>query len=289
MEGNVTGDVAIALKAMRGLTAQGFDSAYLPPIKINNGMNDLSRYMTLFNARLVEATRTKTQTKSPFDTGTIGQTKVNAPAVAKPKATLKKATKTKTQAAMKGVELGTAGPQAMRHMMDLASNLDQIDTSQEQDLDIDLDQDEEGYEPVPTTPENLPAVINQDVMAQGKVEPEWHMVKHLPGYVSKPIRAMGRQLFRAFTSTPIEKVNVLANLMGSGPNSKKELNAVAGTVHKLGRRLTEAEIEFESIMPGYSASTKIYEYKGYVFMLVQDFAGQYVYSWPTETNLLGND
>lgn len=32
MEGNVTGDVAIALKAMRGLTAQGFDSAYLPPI-----------------------------------------------------------------------------------------------------------------------------------------------------------------------------------------------------------------------------------------------------------------
>lgn len=252
-------------------------------------MNDLSRYMTLFNARLVEATRTqtKTQTKSAFDTGTIGQTKVNAPAVSKPKATLKKATKAKTRAATQGVNLGAAGPQAMRHMMDLSSNLDQIDTSQEQD--IDLDQDEEGYEPVPTTPENLPAVINKDVMAQGKVEPEWHMVKHLPGFVSKPIRAMGRQLFRAFTSTPIEKVNVLANLMGSGPNSKQEMNAVAGTVHRLGRRLTEAEIEFESIMPGYSASTKIYEYKGYVFMLVQDFAGHYVYSWPTETNLLGND
>lgn len=245
--------------------------------------------MTLFNARLVEAARTstKTQTKSAFDTGTIGQTKVNAPAISKPKATLKKASQAKTRSATQSANLGAAGPQAMRHMMDLASNLDQIDTSQEQDLDVDQG---EGYnEPVPTTPENLPAVINQDVMAQGKVEPEWHMVKNLPGYISKPIRAMGRQLFRAFTSTPIEDVNVVANLMGGGPNSKREINAIAGTVNKMGRRMTEAEIEFESVMPGYSASTKIYEYKGYVFMLVQDFAGQYVYSWPAETNLLGND
>jgi hypothetical protein len=256
---------------------------------INNGMKDLSRYMTLFNARLVEArTQTKTKTKSAFDTGTIGQTKVNAPAVAQPKATLKRASKAKTRAATASASMGAASPQAMRHMMDLASNLDQIDTSQEVDIDTQLDQDEEGYEPVETTPENLPAIINKDVMAKGKVEPEWHMVKNLPGYLSKPIRAMGRQLFRAFTSTPIEKVNVVANLMGGGPNSKREINAIAGTVHSLGRRMTEAEIEFESVMPGYSASTKIYEYKGYVFMLVKDFAGEYVYSWPTETNLLGN-
>lgn len=167
--------------------------------------------------------------------------------------------------------------QSMRHMMDLAANLDKIDVSDEPDVDGTFGSGE-------VTPDTIPAVINKEIRAHGQVEPEWHMVKNLPGYLSKPIRKMGRQIFDQFTDTPIEQINILANLGGQGPNENREINAVAGIVSKLGTQLHDAELRMEDLIPGYQADIKVYEYQGVVFMLVQDFAGNYIYSWPTETS-----
>lgn len=192
---------------------------------------------------------------------------------------LKKATADKTRARTADIDVG---PQGLRHMMDLAGNLDKIDTSDEDDIDVghgDIDQ-------IPTTPENLPAVVNKEIMAHGQVEPEWHMVKNLPGYLATPIRAMGRQVFKPFTDTPIEEINVLANLMGQGPNENRELNAVAGWARAHGVEIVDAEIQFQELMPDYEADIKAYRAGGYVFFLVQDFAGNYIYSWPEDQSLL---
>lgn len=140
-----------------------------------------------------------------------------------------------------------------------------------------------GAVPEPRIPETLPAVISKAMAKSGtdlaNIEPEWHMVKHLPGYLAAPIRAIGRKVFAPFTKTPIEDIQVLANL-GGGPNSEAELNAVTRFISSRGRRDDAMEIEFQRVIPSYGADVVIYNCEGYTFFLVRDFAGQYIYSWP---------
>jgi hypothetical protein len=132
------------------------------------------------------------------------------------------------------------------------------------------------------TPQNLPKLMSKALSTNdNKIIPEWHMVKHLPGYLASGIRSIGRAVFKPFTDTKIEDIQVLASLGGQGPNTDKEINAVANYVLHHGRRDTEAELIFHDRIPDYSADIKIFKTLGYTFMLVKDFAGKYVYSWPT--------
>lgn len=144
---------------------------------------------------------------------------------------------------------------------------------------------------IPPTPQNLPAIINKalattsrDVANQQSVDVDWHMVKNLPGYMAAPIRAMGRQIFSPFTSTAIEDINVIANLNDSGPNDDREIDAVSRYVSSNGTPNTVATLEFQKIIPGYSADVVAYDADGYTFLLVKDFAGKYIYSWPSADN-----
>lgn len=131
--------------------------------------------------------------------------------------------------------------------------------------------------------QNLPAVITRELAAAGKVVPEWHMVKHLPGYLSSGIRAIGRKVFEPFTKTPIENIQVLANVQGQGPNTQTEINSVVNYLLKKGVRSTDAELYFSEKIPNYSASVKIFKAGGHTFFVVKDFAGAYIYSWPSST------
>lgn len=228
-------------------------------------------------------TRTQDKTKLPslgIKDPDIGRA---APATSKPNTepvAPKTASSEKTRAKTSNI---TTGPEGMRHMLDLTRNLDQIDTSNEPDLDQDRDV---GIpRPEEPTPENLPAVLQRGLMRGDEVEPEWHMVENLPGYLSKPIRAMGRQLFSMFTRTPIEKINVLADLGGQGPNEHQELNAVSARLRDQGRRLRQAEVSMRDIMPDYNAQISVFEADGYTFMMVKDFAGRYIYSWPSKDSV----
>lgn len=129
--------------------------------------------------------------------------------------------------------------------------------------------------------DSMPALISRELQAAGQVEPEFHEVKNLPGYLSSGIRKMGRAVFAPFTNTPIEDILVLADLGGQGPNSKREINSVAGYLQNYGDRITDAELYFHEKIPGYNVDLKIYKAMGNTFMLVMDFAGSYIYSWPS--------
>lgn len=137
------------------------------------------------------------------------------------------------------------------------------------------------------TSKNLPAIISKALATMGRslkgISPddvEWHMVKHLPGYLSKPIRAMGRQVFSPFTKTPIEDIQVIASL-GGAPNTDAEIDAVSKYVSKNGHRDHALEVLFTEVIPGYNAHVIIYDCLGYTFCFVKDFAGNYIYSWPS--------
>lgn len=160
--------------------------------------------------------------------------------------------------------------------------------------DIDIDPDLAGY-PDPKPPEtlpsvdvntkNLPAVAGQALLAAGVQNPDFHQVANLPGNMADMIRQLGKNLFGALTVTPTKRIHVVANLGGQGPNTNQEVQAVAGFLKEHGEDLGPGDIDFDNVMPGYSAQTHMFNAAGIRWMLVKDFAGAYIYCWPEEDSL----
>ena len=175
-------------------------------------------------------------------------------------------------------------------MAQLAQNKDLIynytDDEMTDLIPVDDEEDEEGVDYEESEPNTLPQEIRNDLKTHGDITARFHSVKNLPGYLDDAIRMMGQKVFASLTATPIEDINVLANLGGQGPNEQRELNAVAGMVNMYGERRGDYEMKFDRILEGYEADIKVYEYKDQIFCLVKDFAGSYVYSWPAENKKL---
>lgn len=148
------------------------------------------------------------------------------------------------------------------------------------------DEEEEGVGVTIEEPNTLPQEIRRDLRTHGDVTARFHSVENLPGYLDDAIRMMGQKVFASLTATPINEINVLANLGNQGPNEQRELNAVAGMVDTYGQRRGDYEMRFDRILPGYEADIRVYEYKDQIFCLVKDFAGSYIYSWPAENKKL---
>ena len=152
--------------------------------------------------------------------------------------------------------------------------------------DVEADPDDPGYpkhETLPSTnvkPDNAPAVINKAMTVKGFLNPEWHIVANLPGNMATAIRTVGRKLFKSFTRTPTDKIVMIGNVMNHGPNTNAEINAVAKWLKNAGQEVSSGDIDFSDFMPGYKADIKLYDAAGCRFLLVEDFAGRYVYVWP---------
>ena len=175
-------------------------------------------------------------------------------------------------------------------MAQLAQNKDLIyqytDDEMTDLVPADDEEEEEGVGVTIEEPNTLPQEIRRDLRTHGDVTARFHSVENLPGYLDDAIRMMGQKVFASLTATPIDEINVLANLGDQGPNEQRELNAVAGMVDTYGERRGDYEMKFDRILPGYEADIRVYEYKDQIFCLVKDFAGSYVYSWPAENKKL---
>ena len=153
---------------------------------------------------------------------------------------------------------------------------------------IQIDPDLEPYEPeepetLPSTKvntENLPAVAGQALRAAGVEDPDFHRLSSLPGNMSGMVRQLSRLLFGGLTNTPANNIYTVANLGGRGPNSTQEVNAVANWILKNGEDLGEVHVDFSNIMPGYTPEQRQYSAEGIRWLLVRDFAGNYIYCWP---------
>lgn len=160
--------------------------------------------------------------------------------------------------------------------------------------DIDVDPTDVGYPAQePTTElstqvntENLPAVADKALMAAGTVQPTFHQVANLPGNMNRAIRTMGKQLFRLFTTTPTENIYMIGDLSGMGPNSRREVNAVAGYLRDKGVNLGVGDLDFESVIPGYNAEVNQFKANGIRWLLVRDEFGDYVYAWPEQDSVM---
>jgi hypothetical protein len=163
-------------------------------------------------------------------------------------------------------------------MRDMLSRMRNIEI----DPDLaDYPQDEPTFDvDVNVNTENLPAVAGQAIAAAGETSPEFHQVARLPGNMSRMIRQLGKSLFGSMTNTPTEDIYMIGNLGGQGPNTRQEVNAVANFVRENGENLGAGDIDFNAIMPGYNAETHQFVAAGIRWLLVKDFAGEYIYAWP---------
>lgn len=252
--------------------------------------------------KLFEITQTKTKTKAKTATGEPDlsafrrafddklRQKQSVPATRPERARtpeLKKATPAATRQRAAQVDMPPEGGEKLSFLQHLGLQ-DEISDEEAARRAGVTPTDDAGYVPEPevtgtelATIENMPAVINKEISEVSPVDPEWHQVKHLPGYLQEPIRAMGRQVFNAFTETPVEDIQVVAHVGGRGPNSKRELGAVAKWLKDNAEQDTEGAMDFAASIPDYKADFTIYRSHGYTFMVVQDFAGHYIYSWPS--------
>jgi hypothetical protein len=131
------------------------------------------------------------------------------------------------------------------------------------------------------TPSSVPATISRAMAPAGLVEPKWKMVADMPGYLAQSIRQLGAAVFDQYTSTPIDQIQVVANVQGQGPNDLRELNALGKWVIEKGTPVTDGEIDFEGSIPGYKAQVKVFNVGDVQVMLVKDGMGQYAYAWPS--------
>lgn len=137
------------------------------------------------------------------------------------------------------------------------------------------------------TPDHVPATISRAIAMTDPhaINPTWHAVAHLPGNMSRAILTLGKALFRAFTKTPTEEIVMIGNVGGQGPNSTREVNAVANWVREHGHEVDDANIDFDQTIPGYSAQVKHYVANGIRFKIVRDQFGDYIYAWPESDSL----
>jgi hypothetical protein len=165
--------------------------------------------------------------------------------------------------------------------------------------DIEIDPDlpdypEQDLSLVPVTTETLPAVAGQALVDAGKLHPTFHQVANLPGNMQREIRQLGRSLFGSMTRTPTSEIYMVGDVGGQGPNTSREVNAVAGFLKTNGEKIGPGNIDFSGIMPGYTADTFLFRAAGIRWLLVKDFAGEYIYCWPESDSLdtavsLGNE
>lgn len=133
---------------------------------------------------------------------------------------------------------------------------------------------------IPRTPETLPMVIHNDIVASGdEFDPEWHQVKNLPGYMLSGIRLIARQLFSRFTTTPIEDIQMIGTTLNPTP----EVQKVMAWIKKHGQKEDEMVMDFSQYIPNYTAQVQVWRMSGFQFALCHDISGYYVYGWP-ETN-----
>ena len=114
--------------------------------------------------------------------------------------------------------------------------------------------------------------------------PHWLCLNQLPGFMRSAIRAMGESVFSPLTRTPLERIEVIADLGGNGPHTHLEIDT---TAHHLRRTCEPSNIveysskEMTRLFGGaYQAQAIQFETAEFTYLLVKDAMGSYIYRWP---------
>ena len=140
----------------------------------------------------------------------------------------------------------------------------------------------------PTPRKSLPKATDAKESAAPAIvgdDPRWLRLDQLPGFFWQAIRAMGQSVFSPLTRTPLDRIEVIADLGGNGPHSRQQIDA---TSHRLRSQSSPSNIveysaaELAQLFHGlYRAQAIQFETPDLTYLLVKDPMGSYIYRWPT--------
>jgi hypothetical protein len=99
----------------------------------------------------------------------------------------------------------------------------------------------------------------------------------MPGYCTDTVRRYGREVLSEFTDLPLERMCVTAT---QADGDDAQMDALVAWVQETGRLVHEEPAVRFAAMPAYHASADLYVAENCGFLVVDDFAGRYVYAWP---------
>ncbi len=128
--------------------------------------------------------------------------------------------------------------------------------------------------------QNLPAIISRALRADNlRAVPKWTQVRHLPGYLQNGIRGLGESVFKQFTKTPLEDIQIVSSVI----SGETEVRGLIGWIQRNGARDESVKLNFGATFGddqnGVEAGTSLWRTKDHSFLLVQDFSGYHVYGW----------
>lgn len=104
----------------------------------------------------------------------------------------------------------------------------------------------------------------------------WHFVKDLPGYQTPQVRQIMDQVLGPFKQVPIEQVKFISTLT----DEKTMVGKMIKRIMTSGQPKDKASLNFDRLMPGYSADVELWQVGENDYLLTKDFAGYYIYTWP---------
>ena len=114
--------------------------------------------------------------------------------------------------------------------------------------------------------------------------PKWIRLNQLPGLMWSAIRAMGESVFGPLTRTPLEQIEVIANLSGQGPHTQQAIDITANQLRRQAEPSSILEYTSEQMRQYfgalYQAQAVQFEEKTHTYLLVRDPVGSYIYRWP---------
>ena len=115
----------------------------------------------------------------------------------------------------------------------------------------------------------------------------WLPLRSLPSHEFASIRAMGDMLFSALTKTPLGQIEVLP-VSSTLVRQKQEVQNAALVVSQVApENVLQIACDALPALGGkpYRAQAILLCLPEHTYMLVEDFAGKYLYRWPASDNL----
>lgn len=158
-------------------------------------------------------------------------------------------TRDQARRASANVDFGPGASNVFHNFMNAAKDIkDEIPNTEIDDEDADYVEME--IKPKHINPDNLPAVIRQDLINvdadKGVLNLTWIKLPHTPGYNLEPVRGVFRPLFKALIDAQLEQIQVCTSFH----NGMNNMANMIGYIMKHGKIVDNFSMELKQMVEG---------------------------------------
>ena len=97
------------------------------------------------------------------------------------------------------------------------------------------------------------------------------------------IALVGNQLFDCLGNVALNRIWVCHAPVSATPEQNHQFGQILAAIQHSAVAQAEQTVTFDALLPGYQASVRKYLHSRWQCLLVEDWAGQYIYFWANDT------